>query len=287
MTAWFVIAQINFVGEQSQALISQFDLPWDPTRTGRKYVYLAVCLFGIGAIWFLLARVAVIRNRLSFLPRLSINATILLAIALSAAAVAYELQLPGWSTTIWSIGSDDDLMALRRDPYVHFSPNSENLVVRVHSNEGMESQLRALARVGYSGASDFADELRSEGDNRRSRAIWFSVVSVASLLLATFITIRYWRHSDDRSDGTKEQRASSSNAPQRAPVHDDLAPLPERESRLIAAVYEQDYDAVESVLSAGADINLVDHQGFCAKDYARMRGGKIWRLIDAYDKQGK
>ena len=68
-------------------------------------------------------------------------------------------------------------------------------------------------------------------------------------------------------------------------VDDDS--LPELESNLISAVFAQNYDLVEKLLSEGADIYRTDSDGYTAEDYASAQRGKIWKLVKAHAKNLK
>ena len=188
VASWAVAEHVNAI-ELSDFLMRYFDLPWDPTRTGRKYLYFSAALFGVGGLWIPISLWIERRARLSRAPRIAASAALLCAVGLLTGIVAYEMRSPSWTTTMLNdIGSDDDAEALRGDPYVFFSEAQPDWALRIHSTEGVLSIFRALGRIGYSGANEAGDKMADEDKKRSSTGLWLMFISIGSIFGAVVIS---------------------------------------------------------------------------------------------------
>ena len=186
VASWVVAEYVNPI--ELANYMGNFDLPWDPTRTGRRYLYLSGVLFGIGAFWIPISRRLERQGSSSWAPRVPASAAILCATALLTGIWGYEMRAPSWTTTFWSLRPDDDLEALHADPHVFFSEASPDRVLRIRSTEGMVSMVRGLGNIGYSGADDLGNAIADEGKGRSATGFWLMFISIGATLGAVAMT---------------------------------------------------------------------------------------------------
>jgi predicted membrane protein len=172
VTALIVAAHINvlefndFVAASADAI-----LPWDPTRTARKYLVLAFILAASSFAW---SRFGHRRHSISVLPAL------MLVIAIPAGAVGYEMRSNYWSYSYWIEKGLDGREEMLEDPYLYLGePQSENTIaIRVRND--MIQLLQLAERSGMGSAPDHWEglrELEREVRQRRRTGLAFLIIA--------------------------------------------------------------------------------------------------------------
>ncbi len=133
-------------------------LPWDPTHTAEKYLFLGV-LAAVGAYWvYRTGRPAI---SVAMIPAL------MLTLAVPVGAAGYESVANRWSYTSW-YASSSEMARLKRDRYVYMQDRRADsgsvLMVRPDVLEGLQYLRATGARGDWSGL----EELESEADVRKS-----------------------------------------------------------------------------------------------------------------------
>jgi len=146
-------------------------LPWDPTRTARKYLVLAV-LLAVGS--FALFR-SVHRGRsIAVLPAL------MLILAVPLGGVGYEMRSNYWSYSYWIEKGLDGREEMVQDPYLYLGePQAENsIAIRVRND--MVQLLQLAERSGMGSSPDHWNELRElELEVRQRRRTGLALVVLA------------------------------------------------------------------------------------------------------------
>jgi len=137
-------------------------LPWDPTHTARKYVWLAVLAVG-SAYWvFRYARQPL---SIALIPAL------MFVLAIPIGATGYECVANRWSFVSWIVRSDDNLEALRQDPYVYLSHPREGGGLAVRVRPDVLEGLQFMRASGFQSDWDLLEEMEAESDVRRRTGI--------------------------------------------------------------------------------------------------------------------
>jgi hypothetical protein len=182
VTALIVAAHINvlefndFVAASADAI-----LPWDPTRTARKYLVVAFILAASSLAW---SRFGHRRHSISVLPAL------MLVLAIPAGAVGYEMRSNYWNYSYWIEKGLDGREEMLEDPYLYLGePQSENTIaIRVRND--MIQLLQLAERSGMGSAPDRWEglrELEREVRQRRRTGLAFLIVAVGVLGGGIFI----------------------------------------------------------------------------------------------------
>jgi len=185
ITAVIVAFQINrlefneFVAASAEAI-----LPWDPTRTARKYLALAA-LVTVGSVaWFRSNH----RDRsIAVLPAL------MLILGVPLGAVGYEMSNNYWSYSYWIEKGMEGRAEKIKDPYLYLGePQAENsIAIRVRND--MIQLLQLAERSGMGGAPDHWNDLRElerEVLQRRRTGLALMLVAVGLLGGAVFVVRR-------------------------------------------------------------------------------------------------
>ena len=181
-TAVVVAFQINrlefneFIAASAEAI-----LPWDPTRTARKYVILATLVAVCSFAWFRSGR----RGRsIALLPAL------MLTLAVPLGAVGYEMRSNYWSYSYWIEKGKEGREEKIKDPYLYLGePQAENsIAIRVRND--MIQLLQLAERSGMGGAPDHWNELRQlEREVRQRRGTGLALVVIAVGLLGGAVLV--------------------------------------------------------------------------------------------------
>ena len=169
----------DFIAASANAI-----LPWDPTRTARKYLILAA-LVAAGA--FALHRSSSRGRSVAALPAL------MLLFAVPLGGVGYEMRSSYWSYSYWIEKGLDGREEMIADPYLYLGePEAENsIAIRVRND--IVQVLQLAERSGMGRGAGFWDDLRDlEREVMRRRRTGLALVVIAFGLLggAAFLVRR-------------------------------------------------------------------------------------------------
>lgn len=174
-------------------------LPWDPTRTARKYLWLAAVAVA-GAYLF----PRFIKKPLT----IAVAPAMMLVIAVPIGIASGEFLRDRWSPIYWIPGAADNYQALSKDPYVFWAEGSSTIPYAVRISQNSLAQLQFLRGTGVRGDWSSLEEAEAEEAaaivSRRRSGFALLVVFVG------LVTGSGWLIYRDR-------RISSSRAPRAAP----------------------------------------------------------------------
>ena len=127
-------------------------LSWDPTRTARKYLWLAVVAVA-GA--YLVPRF--IKKPLT----IAVAPAMMLVIAVPIGIASGEFLRDRWSHSYWILGAADNYAALSKDPYVFWSEGA-SIPYAVRISQNSLAQLQFLRRTGARGDWSALEEAEAE-----------------------------------------------------------------------------------------------------------------------------
>ncbi len=185
ITAVIVALQINrlefneFVAASAEAI-----LPWDPTRTARKYLILAAFV-AVGS--FALFRSGHHARSIAVLPAL------MLILGVPLGAVGYEMRSNYWSYSYWIERGMEGRAEKIKDPYLYLGEPQAESSIAIRVRNDMVQLLQLAERSGMEGAPDHWNDLRQlEREVRQRRGTGLALILVAVGLLggAVFIVRR-------------------------------------------------------------------------------------------------